>query len=334
MQAELSRILQLNQSLHPVTRDVLESVQSILPLVEDQAPALQASKLSLLECTRLLAIDFELDEAHRWILKEKRPSKPLSEWASTAIRNIRGSKYLRAFRPESIVRTLFDLLICDRLEILDDSFMTKHLKVASEIQMQASTKDDVKISGRADWTLGYMDEKDNLKEMLVVVEAKARGSLGTAIPQLFIYLVAIQDARAKAGKENQIIFGMATDSDQFLFAILKEGRKGYVSKPIDWIEDKDQVISFLDHILQDAIDSSPHTTPKRTRNKKIKRFDESLTSTYSFGHEERPYADEDGLAWNVVEINGVSLLQPCGDLDDEILKENPHILALSPPSSS
>src|ERR1700727_2617812 len=73
IQAELSRILQLNQSLHPVTRDVLESVQSILPLVEDQAPALQASKLSLLECTRLLGIDFELDEAHRWILKEKRP---------------------------------------------------------------------------------------------------------------------------------------------------------------------------------------------------------------------------------------------------------------------
>jgi hypothetical protein len=44
VQEELSQILQLNESLHPTTRGILGSVQSILPLVEDtQAPTLRKS---------------------------------------------------------------------------------------------------------------------------------------------------------------------------------------------------------------------------------------------------------------------------------------------------
>lgn len=87
-----------------------------------------------------------------------------------------------------MTRTLFDILICDRLELLDDDSAAKQLKVVPEVQMEISIEHRIKISGRADWTLGCMDKKDRLQEMLVVVEAKARGNIGAALPQLLIYL--------------------------------------------------------------------------------------------------------------------------------------------------
>lgn len=80
---ELIQLLHLNQTLHPSTRCIIESIKHLLPLaVGAQALNLQASKLNLGECTRLLGIDFELDQAHRWVLKnEQKPTKSLSNWA-------------------------------------------------------------------------------------------------------------------------------------------------------------------------------------------------------------------------------------------------------------
>src|ERR1700722_10330776 len=96
---------------------------------------------------------------------------------------------------------------------------------------------------------------------------------------------------------------MATDSDQFIFAILQGDRKTYVSKPVDWLEETDLVISFLDRILLNAIEASPHTTPVRTRIKRIKKFEELLSATYTFDDRERVYVDDNNLAWNVVEVS-------------------------------
>jgi hypothetical protein len=66
------QLLHLNQTLHPSTRCIIESIQH-LPLAEG-APNLQASKLALGECTRLLDIDFDLDKPHRWVLKNEQKS--------------------------------------------------------------------------------------------------------------------------------------------------------------------------------------------------------------------------------------------------------------------
>jgi hypothetical protein len=101
---------------------------------------------------------------------------------------------------------------------------------------------------------------------------------------------------------------LATDSNTFIFAVLQEDRKAFVSKQLDRLDEKGLIISFLDRILQDAIESSPHTTPIRTRK--------SLGATYQFGDGDNSSdtAVDDNLGtWNVVEINGVSLLQLCED---------------------
>ncbi|KAK9323150.1 hypothetical protein V1517DRAFT_321219 [Lipomyces orientalis] len=234
--------------------------------------------------------------------------------------NIRRSKYMRTFQPESMVRTLFDVLICDRLELLDERLAAQHLKVVPEVQMEVPTKHHKKICGRADWTLGYMDEKDRLQEMLVVVEAKVRGNIGAALPQLLIYLAGIQNARSTADKDSKTVFGVATDSGQFIFAILQGNRKAIVSKTLDWLDEKDLIVSFLDHnhILQDAIESSPHTTPTRTENKRIKNFEPSLGTTYTFGNhgsDDTGTDDNDFGSWKVVEVNGVALFQPYREVE-------------------
>lgn len=43
--------------------------------------------------------------------------------------------------------------------------------------------------------------------------------------------------------------------------------------------------------------------PVRTRNKRIKKFEELLSATYTFDDRERVYVDDNNLAWNVVEVS-------------------------------
>lgn len=108
---------------------------------------------------------------------------------------------------------------------------------------------------------------------------------------------------------------MATDSNQFIFTILQGNRKAFVSKQLDRLDEKELIISFLDNILRDTIESSPHTTPTRIGNKKIKQFQRSLETKYKFGdpgsNNSDAGVDNNLAAWNVVEVNGVSLLQLC-----------------------
>lgn len=206
--------------------------------------------------------------------------------ADVAIAKLLESEYSRRFRPESITRTMFDILLCDRLELLDDAASGKRLRIVPEASMDFSnTSDSMKktISGRADWALGYMDDKDKLHEMLVVLKAKTHGNIGATLPQLLAYLACVQDVRSTANKTNKVVFGLATDFIQFQFAVLRQNRKVFLSRYLDWYEEKDIVVAFLDHILQDAIESSPHTTPTRFGNKGIRNFDKSLEMKYNFG---------------------------------------------------
>ena len=54
--------------------------------------------------------------------------------------------------------------------------LSNNLKVVPKVQMEIPVEDNLKNSGRADWTFGYMDENHKLQEMLVVIEAKAPGN--------------------------------------------------------------------------------------------------------------------------------------------------------------
>ena len=96
-----------------------------------------------------------------------------------------------------------------------------------------------------------------------MIEAKPLESTSVGMPQLLVYMAAGQDARHD--QINCNVFGMLTDSDEFRFAFLDENRKLWVSKPLVWAADQDLIIAFIDRILIDAIESSPHATPAEAK---------------------------------------------------------------------
>jgi hypothetical protein len=158
-----------------------------------------------------------------------------------------------------------------------------HIKARKPDAIEHSGIRTATIRGRADWVLGHTPSKRNLEGMLVVLEAKRESSSPKAIPQLMCYLVGIQDARAVAGKQNPHVFGVITDSEEFRFAVLNEHRQMFISSPLLWTTDAPKIVAFLDHILQKAIESSPHTTPVKSGNRQLLNYPRHLRGTFAFG---------------------------------------------------
>lgn len=286
---------------------------------EIEGPSYQASKLSLSAVTAFTGVDYDYDdEEYVWTLKEEKiresKLKSLDSHTEGTIRMIRQSKYLKHFRSESRTRTLFEILVCDRLEKLEDQAATCQLNMVPELKMEVAINEALgggKISGRADWALSYLKQKSKIDQVLIVVEAKGPDQVESALPQLLTYLASVQDARKTSSKYNNVVFGLIMDFKAWQFAVLRENRKAYVSRPLWWpVEDKDTIIAFLDSILLDAIESSPHTTPQKVGNIRIKNFDSHLGTSYTFGNRDNPEDEnEDPLeAWDVVYKDGIPLL--------------------------
>lgn len=212
---------------------------------------------------------------------------------------------------------MFDILLADRFDQLDDTEANCRLSVGYEVPVMVNISKDRgggKISGRADWSLGYMTELDKLEQMLVVIEAKTDVSSDRNMAQLLVYLHAIQEARVQSKKNSSAVFGVLTDSKLFRFVVLRENSRVMASEPLQWTPRKTDVVAFLDNILLDAIKSSLHTTPQKTGNTTINCFNRHLQLTYSIPAVESDVTtneDEDyDEAFDVVKIGGVSVLRP------------------------
>lgn len=137
------------------------------------------------------------------------------------------------------------------------------------------------LKGRADWALGYGTDKRATGSMLVVVEAKSQGSMSVGLPQLLVYMAGIQQARK--GKDNIVVWGVASDSLEFTFACLDENQKVLVSKTLTWVDDREDILRHMDTILLDSINSSPHTTPVKSKNSVLRQT--YLKESWEFGDE-------------------------------------------------
>ena len=82
---------------------------------------------------------------------------------------------------------------------------------------------------------------------------------------------------------NSSVFGLLTDSTNFRFVYLDPSRKLFVSKPHEWMEEKTRIVQWIDKILEDSIQASPHTTPCKKFNKTIGAYQTYLKRQYQFG---------------------------------------------------
>ena len=156
------------------------------------------------------------------------------------------------------------------------------------------------------------------KLIITYREAKRGGVTKVALPQL---ISAIQDCRKRTGKVNHSVFGVMTDSREFIFVFLDESRKLFVSNTLSWLNQDTAIEKWIDKILEDSIKSSPHTSPVKGHQMNCQTYQTELKKWLSFGHEDvrsspsfnyeglilHRVLDSDDVLRNIVDvINGAS----------------------------
>ena len=175
----------------------------------------------------------------------------------------------------------------DRLRQLEDKAALHRLQVSAEVSVLIRIKNiygnNEIVKGRADCAIGYGTEKSDTGAILLIVEAKSYESAAIGMPQLLVYMAAVHEARQN--RVNKSVFGMVSDSKEFRLAFLDEDKKFCTTRPFIWAIEQSTIIAYIDMMLINAIESSPHTTPQKTNNRTNYRYREHLEREWKFGDE-------------------------------------------------
>lgn len=216
-------------------------------------------------------------------------------YEALVIKDLKSSDYVSVRHDESFCRTVLDLIIMDRLRHLEDRDAHHRLQVSAEVPVSIRIKDvygnNEIVKGRADWALGYGTEKSDTGAILLIVEAKPYESAAVGMPQLLVYMAGVYEARARQDRVNKSVFGMLSDSKEFRFSFLNEKKKFFTTRPYTWVTEQSTIIAYIDMMLINAIESSPHTTPQKKNNRTIHKYPEFLERQWRFGTE----SDDGGI---------------------------------------
>ena len=134
-----------------------------------------------------------------------------------------------------------------------------------------------------------MEKTSRIGSVVIIVEAKERGNASVGMPQMLVYMAAVQEARV--GHTNTSVFGMLSDSTNFEFAFLDSDKKFYVSPPLRWVYSQQTILSYFDTMLLNAIQSSPHTTPTKTQNNTLPKYRRYSHDKWAFGEDSEDEAE-------------------------------------------
>ena len=207
----------------------------------------------------------------------------------------------------------------DRLRHLEDRDAYHRLQVSAGVPVSIRIKDvygnNEIVKGRADWALGYGTDQNDTGAILLIVEAKPYESAVIGMPQLLVYMAGVYEARARQNRVNESVFGMVSDSKEFRFAFLNEKKRLFTTEPYTWITKQSTIIAYIDMMLMNAIESSPHTTTRKGNNYTIHKYPEFLERQWRFGtgsdggaededKDETETEDEDYEMVDVLNISG------------------------------
>ncbi|EGE04978.1 hypothetical protein TEQG_03822 [Trichophyton equinum CBS 127.97] len=232
------------------------------------------------------------DPTHKWELRETDglSDGTLSPCIDVCIKELRGSGYADLQESEIFCRTITDLIFLDRLHALKDKNATSHLKLAPEVSLSVERGSST-ITGRADWCLGYGNVKGGFESALIILH-----------------------------NINSSVFGLVTDSSFFQFFYLDPARKLFTSRPFLWVFDKKSIIQWIDRVLKDSIEASPHTTPVKFSNQTLRAYQTELKRGHLFGDPSNDNPDlidgEDERPVNVVWREGSLMVVECDETED------------------
>ena len=150
-----------------------------------------------------------------------------------------------------------------------------------------------------DWALNY-ETPNQCGSILIVIEAKKIGNASIGLAQLVVYMVGVLESRHN--RLNQSVFGMLSDSGTFQFAFLDQNKKLYLTTTFTWGWDQSKILAYIDTILLDAIQSSPHTTPTKIRNRSLNNYRQYLEERWVFGDGSEDKAKEDIKKESIVDV--------------------------------
>ena len=189
--------------------------------------------------------------------------------------------------------TMLDLILLDRLEKLEDQNAYHRIRLKPEVPISVTinTTDNAReeFNGRMDWALNYETGR-HVKPgaILIIWEAKRVGYALTGLPQLLVYMTGVLESRRD--RTNQSVFGVLSGAGTFLFAFLDDKRKFYTSKPYTWVDDQSTILSYIDAILLDAIESLPPTAPTKAGNTTLLNYQRYLKDRWTFGVQPSRYS--------------------------------------------
>ena len=194
----------------------------------------------------------------------------------------------------------------DRLRHLEDKDAMHKLQISAEVPVSISIKDvygnEELVKGKADWALGYGNEKSDTGAILLIDEAKPCDSAAIGMPQLLVYMAAVQESRIRENGINKSVFGMLSDSKEFRFSFLDENKKLFMTQTYTWVLQKATIISCIDEILASAIESSSHTTPTENNNQTLRQYSKYLGRLWKFGDDSDDECAEDVEEQNMVDV--------------------------------
>jgi hypothetical protein len=169
------------------------------------------------------------------------------------------------------------------------------------------------------WALNYDAKRPG--SILVVWEAKRIRLAAFGLPQLLVCMVGVLQSRRD--RVNQTVWGMVSDSSTFQFAFLDDKKKFYTSDLYRWARHQSTILAYIDAILFDAMQSSPHTTPTKTANATIRNYQRYLKGRWEFGDEAEDEAVDigPGSVVNVVREGKDIVLRSVGEKEVETSEE-------------
>ncbi|KIL64202.1 hypothetical protein M378DRAFT_628576 [Amanita muscaria Koide BX008] len=124
-------------------------------------------------------------------------------------------------------------------------------KVAFNHEVIPSTSPQrLSVSGRLDYGIGRTLSRAGSAEaqrrrrfqcLLVIIEAKAEGAVGMALPQLLVYLVCLRHSRLERNRTDASVYGVSSDGLQFTFVTIthdgtvKISKQGDMSRVLGWL---------------------------------------------------------------------------------------------------
>ena len=142
-----------------------------------------------------------------------------------------------------------------RLELLHETPLSRKVMYKGE---------EMILTGSADYILYYESQvKGSFGTNLVIVEAKKTGFADGCLPQLLSYLEIVSASRREQGKENAVVYGIASDGVVFRFCCVNNDGAFSLGAPLDWSmgNHKDYIYSMIRKIVRTAALSSPSITP-------------------------------------------------------------------------